>query len=329
MIIIVDGMGGDNAPESTVRGSVEAVKEQDIEILITGPTELLEKELIKYDYPKDKIKILHASETIENTDNPTTAIRRKKDSSLVVALRAMTENKGDGVISAGSTGALLAGGLFIVKRIDGIDRAALTVIYPTTKGASLLVDAGANMDSKPEYLEQFASMGSIYVENVMNIKNPKVGLVNVGTEDEKGNQLTKDAYNLIKDRNLNFVGNVEARDLPDGIVDVIVCDGFVGNIILKLTEGMAKSIFTLLKRSFVINTRSKIGALLLKPEMIKLKKVMDYREYGGAPLLGTKMPIVKAHGSSDYYAFKNGIIHLKTFIEKDVISIIKTNLKEI
>lgn len=328
MKIIVDGMGGDNAPESTVRGSIEAVKEYDIEIIITGPRELLEKELNKYDYPKNKITILNASEKIENTDNPTLAIRKKKDSSLVVALKAMTENKGDGVISAGNTGALLAGGLFIVKRIDGIDRAALTVIYPTTKGASLLVDAGANMDSKPEYLEQFAIMGSIYVENVMNIKNPKVGLVNVGIEDEKGNQLTKDAYALIKQRNINFVGNIEARDLPEGIVDVIVCDGFVGNIILKLTEGMAKSIFTLLKRGFVKNTKSKLGALLLKPEMIKLKKVLDYREYGGAPLLGTKQPIVKAHGSSDYYAFKNGIIHLKTFIEKDVISIIETNLNK-
>lgn len=327
MKIIVDGMGGDNAPESTVRGSIEAIKEYDIEILITGPKELLEKELSKYDYPKDKITILQASEKIENNDNPTTAIRKKKDSSLVVALKAMTENMGDGVISAGNTGALLAGGLFIVKRIDGIDRAALTVVYPTTKGASLLVDAGANMDSKPEYLEQFAIMGSIYVENVMNIKNPKVGLVNVGTEDEKGNQLTKDAYSLIKKRHINFVGNVEARDLPDGIVDVIVCDGFVGNIILKLTEGMAKSIFTLLKRAFVTSTKSKLGALLLKPEMLKLKKVLDYREYGGAPLLGTKQPIVKAHGSSDYYAFKNGILHLKTFIEKDVISIIETNLK--
>ncbi|MDY0234439.1 MAG: phosphate acyltransferase PlsX [Gudongella sp.] len=327
MRIIVDGMGGDNAPESTVKGSIEAIKEYDIEILITGPTELLEKELGKYDYPKDKIKILHASEKIENTDNPTIAIRKKKDSSLVVALKAMTENMGDGVISAGNTGALLAGGLFIVKRINGIHRAALTVIYPTTKGASLLVDAGANMDSKPEYLEQFAIMGSIYVENVMNIKNPKIGLVNVGTEDEKGNQLTKEAYSLIKQRDVNFIGNVEARDLPDGIVDVIVCDGFVGNIILKLTEGMAKSIFTLLKRSFVKNTRSKLGALLLKAEMLKLSKVLDYREYGGAPLLGTKQPIVKAHGSSDYYAFKNGIAQLKAFIEKDVISIIEANFK--
>ncbi|NMA48387.1 MAG: phosphate acyltransferase PlsX [Tissierellia bacterium] len=327
MKIIVDGMGGDNAPESTVRGSIEAIKEHDIEIIITGPTELLERELSKYDYPKNKITILHASETIENTDNPTIAIRKKKDSSLVVALKAMTENKGDGVISAGNTGALLAGGLFIVKRIDGIDRAALTVIYPTTKGASLLVDAGANMDSKPEYLEQFAIMGSIYVENVMNIKNPKIGLVNVGTEDEKGNQLTKDAYPLIKKRDVNFVGNVEARDLPDGIVDVIVCDGFVGNIILKLTEGMAKSIFTLLKKTFVKNAKTKLGAMLLKPEILKLKEMFDYREYGGAPLLGTKQPIVKAHGSSDYYAFKNGIIHLITFIEKDVISIIETNFK--
>ncbi len=329
MIIIVDGMGGDNAPLSTVRGSVEAVKEEDIEILISGPEELLEKELKKYDYPKEKIKILNATEVIENSDNPTLAIRKKKDSSLVVALRALNDNMGQGVISAGNTGALLAGGLFIVKRIDGIDRAALTVIYPTTKGASLLVDAGANMDSKAEYLEQFAIMGSLYVENVMNIKNPKIGLVNVGSEEEKGNQLTKDAYKLIESKNLNFVGNVEARDLPDGIVDVIVCDGFVGNIILKLTEGMAKSIFTMLKRSFMINSRSKMGALLLKPEMVKLKKVLDYREYGGAPLLGTKKPIVKAHGSSDYYAFKNGILHLKTFIEKDVISIIEENLKEI
>lgn len=326
MRIIVDGMGGDNAPESTVRGAVEAVKEYGVEVIITGPEERILDQLKKHTYPSEKIRVMDAPEVITNDENPSLAIRRKKNSSLVVGMQALADGEGEGFISAGNTGALLAGGLFIVKRIEGIDRAALTVLYPTLKGVSLLVDAGANMDTKAEYLSQFALMGSIYMEEVMGVKNPRVGLVNVGTEETKGNQLAKDTFQVLGESNINFIGNIEARDLPYGIADVMVCDGFVGNVVLKLTEGMASSIFSLFKESLMADARSKIGALLLKPQLEILKKRLDYREHGGAPLLGTTKPVVKAHGSSDYYAFKNGIGQLKTFIERDVITAIETKL---
>lgn len=325
MRIIVDGMGGDNAPEAIVKGAVEAVNDYGLDILIAGDENIIREQLKKHSYPAEKIQILDAPEIITNEDNPTLAIRRKKNSSMVKGMQALADGEGDGFISAGNTGALLAGGIFIVKRIQGIDRAALTVLYPTLKGASLLVDAGANMDTKPEYLQQFAMMGSIYMEEVMGVKEPKVGLINVGTEESKGNQLTKDTYRMLEDSNFNFAGNVEGRDLPYGVADVMVCDGFVGNVVLKLTEGMASSIFSMLKESLMADTRSKLGALLLKPQLNRMKKRLDYREYGGAPLLGTVKPVVKAHGSSDYYAFKNGIGQLKTFIERDVIGAIEKN----
>ncbi len=326
MKIIVDGMGGDNSPIEIVKGSVDAVLEYDINIIIVGNEEIIRAELWKYTYPKEKIEILNSESVITNDDDPALAIRRKKDSSMVVGLKALSDGLGDGFVSAGNTGALLAGGLFIIKRIQGVDRAALATAYPTIKGLSLLVDGGANVDCKPEYLNQFGIMGSIYMEHVMGIEKPKVGLVNIGTEEGKGNALTKEAYDLLKNSKINFIGNVEGRDLPTGIVDVIICDGFVGNIVLKLTEGMAISIFDHLKEIFLKNTGTKIGALLLKPGLKELKGKMDYREYGGAPLLGTKKPVVKAHGSSDAYAIKNAIKQLMNFIEKDVISIITNNI---
>lgn len=326
MKLIVDGMGGDNAPIEIVKGCVEAVKEYKINIIIAGKEELIKKELEKYDYPTEKIEILAANDVITNDDDPTFAIRRKKESSMVVGLKALTEGLGDGFLSAGNTGALLAGGLFIVKRIEGIQRAALTTVYPNIEGVSLLLDAGANVDCKPEYLQQFALMGSLYMENVMGIKNPKVGLVNIGTEEGKGNQLSKESYELLKNLDINFIGNVEGRSLAMGGTDVIVCDGFVGNVVLKTTEGVAISIMKQLKDSISSSGKSKLGGLLLKSDLQKLKEKLDYREYGGAPLLGTKQPIVKAHGSSDSYAIKNAIRQLINFIEKDVIKTIETNI---
>ncbi|NLJ98590.1 MAG: phosphate acyltransferase PlsX [Tissierellia bacterium] len=328
MKIIVDGMGGDKGPEEVVKGCIEAVNELDVNIIIVGKKDIIEGELIKYKFSKDTIDIIDASEVISNDEEPTIAIRRKKDSSMVVGLRALIAGKGDGFVSAGSTGALLAGGLFIVKRIKGIERAALTTVYPTTNGMSLLLDAGANIDCKPKYLEQFATMGSIYSERVLGVKDPKVGLANIGTEEGKGNALTKESYNLIKDLDINFIGNVEARDLPKGVADVIVCDGFVGNIILKLTEGMAISIFSLLKDEFTKSLKSKIGALMLKPQLKSFKGKLDYREYGGAPLLGVKQPVFKAHGSSDALAIKNAIKQLKSFIEVDVINTIENYIND-
>ena len=329
MKIIVDGMGGDNAPVEIVKGTIDAVKEFNLNVIIVGKEDIITEELKKYDYPKDRVEILDAKDIITNEDDPALAIRRKKDSSLVVGCKALAEGMGDGFVSAGSTGALLAGGLFIVKRIKGIERAALTTVYPTLNGISLLVDAGANVDCKPEYLQQFGLMGSIYMENVVGIKNPKVGLVNIGTEAGKGNQLAKEAYNLLNNGDINFVGNVEGRTLPQGEVDVIVADGFVGNVILKLTEGVAISMFEQLKEVFMADTKSKIGAMLLKPGLKSIKNRLDYREYGGAPLLGTRKPIVKAHGSSDALAIKNAIRQLVNFIEKDVINIIEENINNV
>jgi glycerol-3-phosphate acyltransferase PlsX len=329
MKIIVDGMGGDNSPIEIVKGSVDAVIEYGIDIIIVGDQIRITEELSKYNYPKEKIEIMNSSQIINNEDDPALAIRRKKDSSMVVGLRALDNGLGDGFLSAGSTGALLAGGLFIIKRIEGIDRAALASLYPHINGLSLLVDAGANVDCKPEYLKQFGVMGSIYMEHVMDINKPKVGLVNIGTEEGKGNTLTKEAYELLKNSPINFIGNVEARQLPTGDADVILCDGFVGNVILKLTEGMAISIFAYLKEIFLRNIGTKLGALLLKPGLKELKGKMDYREYGGAPLLGTRKPIVKAHGSSDALAIKNAIRQLINFIDKDVINIITKNINNI
>ena len=327
MKVIVDAMGGDNAPKEIVKGSIDAVNETDIDLILVGEEELITKELEQYDYDKERVEILKASDIITNDDDPAIAIRRKKDSSMVVALKALKEGKGDAFISAGNTGAILAGGLFIVKRIQGIERAALTSIYPTLHGNALLVDAGANVDSKPEYLSQFAVMGSIYMENIMEIKNPKVGLVNVGVEKAKGNALTKEAYNLLEASDINFIGNIEGRDIPQGIANVIVADGFVGNVVLKLTEGMASVIFSKLKDVFMTNTKTKLSAMLIKPQIEELKSMMDYREYGSAPLLGVSKPVFKAHGSSDAYAFKNGIKLLINFYNKDITGIIEERLK--
>lgn len=326
MKIIVDGMGGDNAPVEIVKGAIDAIKEYNIDLIIVGKEEVIIEELSKYDYPKERVEVLNAQDVITNDDDPALAIRRKKDSSMVVGLKALSDGKGDGFVSAGSTGALLAGGLLIVKRIEGIDRAALTSVYPTTKGFSLLVDAGANTDSKPEYLQQFALMGSIYMEKVMGVKKPRVGLANIGTEEGKGNELAKESFDLLKKLDINFIGNIEGRTMPLGEADVIVADGFVGNMILKVTEGVAISLFKELKNIFMTNFMTKIGALLLKSNLETLKGKLDYREYGGAPLLGTKKPIIKAHGSSNAYAIKNAIKQGIMFIEKDIIKTIEKNI---
>ncbi|MCF6461043.1 phosphate acyltransferase PlsX [Clostridium sp. Cult3] len=326
MKIIVDSIGGDKGPREIVKGCVDAVNELGVEIIIVGKEDDIRKELSNYSFPKAAIDILNATEEISNEDDPTLAIRRKKDSSMVVGMKALTEGYGDGLVSTGNTGALLAGGLFIVKRIQGIERAALATVYPTKTGISFILDVGANVDCKPEYLKQFAMMGSIYSEKVLGINSPKVGLANIGVEEGKGNALVREAYDLLKDANLNFFGNVEVRDIPEGLVDVIICDGFVGNVILKLTEGMAISMFSTLKEEFTKSFKSKVGALMLKSQLKSFKDRLDYREYGGAPLLGIKQPVVKAHGSSDAFAIKNAIRQTKTFIEKDVIKIIENEI---
>lgn len=327
MKIILDTMGSDKGYGEIVKGAIDGVNELGVNIVLVGMEDLLKKELSKYNYPRDFIEILNAEEYISNEDEPVLAIRRKKNSSMVLGLEALAKGEGDGFVSTGNTGALLAGGLFIVKRVKGVERAALATVYPTRKGFSFMLDIGANVDSKPEYLLQFATMGSIYSEQVLGVKSPTIGLANIGVEEGKGNALVREAYKLLLDSNLNFIGNVEVRDIPEGIADVIVCDGFMGNTILKLTEGMAITMFSALKDEFTSSFKSKLGALMLKSQLKSFKNNLDYREYGGAPLLGLKKPVVKAHGSSDAFAIKNAIRQVKTFSDNNVIEIIEKNIK--
>ena len=300
VVIALDAMGGDYAPEQTVKGAVEAVNSSDeIRVILVGKQDMIAKELEKYEYAKEDIEVVHASEIIDMGDVPTVAIKDKKDSSLVVAMRLVREGKADALVSAGSTGAVLVGGQLVVGRLKGIKRPPLAPFIPTKKGFSLLIDCGANVDSRPEHLVQFAQMGSIYYENVMGKKNPTVALLNIGTEEEKGNQLVKDTKPLMKEcKNINYIGSVEARELVSGAADVIVCEAFVGNVVLKFFEGLALTLFGSLKEGLMSSTRTKLGALLVKPALKGLKNQFDTSSQGGAPLLGLKGLVVKAHGNS-------------------------------
>ena len=324
-------MGGDNAPGEIVKGAVEASKLIEDEIVIVGDGDKIEFQLKKYKYSDEKISVKHASEVIENDDAPVRAVRRKKDSSMVVGLNMVKSGEGDLFISAGNTGALMAGALFNLGRIQGIDRPAIASIYPIlgTKKPSLLVDAGANSECKPSNLLEFAMMGSIYMEKVLGRENPKIGLVNLGVEETKGSTLTKAAFGLLEKSHLNFSGNIEAREVPLGGADVVVCDGFVGNVILKLTEGLAINIVNLLKKKFTENARAKMGAVLLSKKLRSLKEEFDYTEYGGAPILGVKGPVVKMHGSSNANAVKNSILKAIPFAEENVVGIISESVFEI
>lgn len=330
MKMILDGMGGDNAPAAVVEGAVLAAKEMDHEIHIIGQEELIREELKKYDYNEEQIFVIDAREVISNEEAPVRAVRSKKDSSIVRGLNMVKNGEGDIFISAGSTGALLAGGLFILGRIQGIDRPALASIYPIVGGIpSLLVDAGANSECKPNNLLEFGIMGNIYMEKVLGRENPRVGLVNIGAEAAKGSTLTKASYDLLEHSDMNFIGNVEAREVPKGVCDVIVADGFTGNVILKLTEGLAWNILQNIKKKFTDGVKAKLGAALLLDKMGELKKEFDYSEYGGAPILGVKGPIVKMHGSSNANAVKNTILKGIPYVTENVVGIIQNSVLEI
>lgn len=330
MRIVIDGMGGDNAPKSNVEGAVSAIKEYNVDLIITGDKDVLEKEFSNYEFDRSKLEIIHTTEIIENEDKPVKAIRLKKDSSMVVALRLVKEGKADAVISAGNTGALLAGGLFVVGRIKGIDRPCLCPAIPNVKrGMTLIADGGANADCKSRNLVEFAAMSNIYAKKVLDIDSPKVALANVGIEEGKGNDLVKKAYEELKNIDLNFIGNVEARDVINAYTDIIVCDGFTGNILLKCTEGVAMSVMSLLKETFLASSKGKMGAMLLKNDLRKLKSFMDYAEYGGAPLLGVNGGVIKAHGSSDSRAIKNAINQGIKFAKGNVIKDIKEFIKTV
>ena len=330
MKMILDGMGGDHAPASVVEGAVLALKEMEHEIVLVGQEELLKEELKKYKYDKNRISIVDAREVITNDEAPVRAVRSKKDSSIVKGINMVKSGDGDIFISAGSTGALLSGGLFILGRIQGIDRPALASIYPIVGGrASLLVDAGANSECKPNNLLEFGIMGNIYMEKVIGRENPKVGLVNIGSESKKGSTLTKAAYELLEQSDMNFIGNVEAREVPKGACDVIVTDGFTGNVILKLTEGLAWNILQVIKKKFTEGVKAKLGAALLLDKIGGLKQEFDYSSYGGAPILGVKGPIVKMHGSSGANAVKNTILKGIPYVEGNVVGTIQNSVLEI
>lgn len=326
--IAVDAMGGDNAPMATVDGALWALKEnKGIYLILVGDKLQIEKVLGDKDYDKERLEIVHAEETISNEESPVLAIRRKKQSSIVLALNMVKEKKAEAFVSAGSTGAVLAGGTLIVGRIKGVERPALGSLLPTDQGMMLLIDCGANVDSKPFYLQQFAKMGSVYYESILDKKAPKVGLLNNGAEEKKGNNLTKEAFKLLKsDPSINFIGNVEGREISEGKADVLVCDGFAGNVVLKLYEGLAGTLFGMIKEAIMTTTLSKIGGILIKPAMTMMKKKLDYTEYGGAPLLGLEGLVVKSHGSSNDKAFKNAILQCKTFADKKVNDQIKKQL---
>jgi len=308
LTIAIDAMGCDLGPSVVVDGALQASQAYPgVKLILVGQEDAICREMAKH---KDtgQVSVLHASEVITPDEVPTSAIRQKKDSSLVVGLKAVKEGQASGFVSAGSTGALLTGATVIIGREKGIERPALGAPIPTQKGFTLLADSGANMDCKASYLVQFGHMGAEYMEKALGIKNPKVGLINVGTEEEKGNAAAKEAYTLLAESGLNFVGNIEARELPAGVVDVAVCDGFVGNIVLKFMEGMAQTMMGMIKEELMSSAISKVGALMSKGAFRNLKKRFDYREVGGAPFLGLKSLVVKAHGSSDAFAMKNAIL---------------------
>ena len=329
--VVVDAMGGDNAPEEPVKAAVEAVKEKEnIQVILTGVQDVIEAELRKYpDYPKDRIRVVHASQVIETAEPPVMAIQKKKDSSIVVGLNLVKKQEADAFVSSGSTGAVLVGGQVIVGKIKGIRRPPLAPLIPTAKGVSLLIDCGANVDARPDHLVQFAQMGSIYMENVVGIKKPRVAIVNNGAEEEKGNALVKATFPLLKAcKDINFIGSVEARDIPSGVADVIVCEAFVGNLILKMYEGLGATLISKIKGGMMSTLRSKIGALLVKPALKETLKTFDASEYGGAPLLGLNGLVVKTHGSSTAKEVKNSILQCVQFHEQKINEKIQEGLKE-
>ena len=328
--VAVDAMGGDNAPGEIVKGAVEAVATRnDIKVLLVGQQDVVAEELGKYDYPKEQIEIVHAEEVIETAEPPVMAIRKKKDSSIVVAMNMVKHKEADALVSAGSSGAILVGGQVIVGRIKGIERPPLAPLIPTEKGVSLLVDCGANVDARASHLVQFAKMGSIYMEHVVGVKNPRVAIVNIGAEEEKGNALVKETFPLLKAcTDINFVGSIEAREIPHGEADVIVCEAFTGNVILKLYEGLSSTLVGAIKQGMMSSLKSKIGAALALPALKKTLKAFDASAYGGAPLLGLNGLVVKTHGSAKATEVKNSIIQCVTFKEQDINEKIKKNIVE-
>lgn len=324
--IAIDAMGGDNAPTEIIKGAVDSLQITNSKIILVGKENTIAAELAKHSYNISSVEIINATEVIA-TDEAALSIKQKKDSSLVVGLNLLKEGKADSFISAGSTGALLAGATLKIKRLQGIERPALATLLPGAKGFTLLLDSGANVDSKPTYLLQFAVLGSIYMKYVQGVKNPAVGLISIGTEKDKGNALTKEVYELLADSGLNFKGNIEARDIAQGTVDVAVCDGFAGNILLKTAEGYSKFIFDTIKKELMGSTITKAGALLSRGAFKNIKKRFDYSEVGGAPFLGLQYLVIKAHGSAKSKDIVGAVNQAHKFIQNNMIEKIQEGLQ--
>ena len=331
MKIVIDAFGGDNAPDAIIEGSVNALNaEGGFDLILTGDEAIITQKLSQYQYDAKRVEIRHAPEVIDMHDAPVKAIKEKTNSSLVVALKTVAAKEADVMISSGSTGAVLAGATLLVRRIKGVKRPALAPVMPTRTGKGvLLIDCGANVDCKASYLQQFGIMGSIYMKTVLGIDNPRVGLINNGAEEEKGNAVAKEAYQLLKNSPIHFLGNIEGREILSGDYDVAVADGFVGNVVLKFMEGFAKDLFSMLKEEFTSSFRSKLGAMLLMPGLKRFKKKMDYTEYGGALLLGIDGGIIKGHGSSNAKAIQSTIMQAKRFGENHVVDRIKEEIGKI
>ena len=323
--VAVDAMGGDNAPGEVVKGAVEAVNaDNKVKVFLVGRENVIKEELQKYTYNAQQLEVVHAEEVIETGEPPVMAIRKKKDSSIVKAMYLVKEGKCDALVSAGSAGAVLVGGQVIVGRIKGVERPPLAPVIPNINGVSLLLDCGANVDARPSQLLQFAKMGSVYMESVIGIRNPRVGLVNIGVEEEKGNALTKETYPLLQNcPEINFIGNVEAREIPYGGADVLVCEAFVGNVVLKTLEGISSALIGKIKAGMMSTARSKMGALLVKPALKQTLKGFSTEEYGGAPLLGLNGLVVKTHGSSKAIEIRNSILQCIAFKEQKINQKIK------
>lgn len=329
MKIIVDAMGGDNAPLEIIKGSFDAQEEYGVNIILVGQEDVIKSVSAENNIDISKMEIVNATEVITMEDEADTVLKKKPDSSMTVGMKMLAEGKGDAFVSAGNSGAVCVGATLLVKRIKGIKRPAFSPIMPHFNGGcTMLIDSGANVEARPEMLLQFANMASIYMEKVMGVKNPKVGLANVGTEDHKGTELQRKAYELLKDSDLNFIGNIEGRDVAYGTSDVIVCDGFTGNILLKTYEGVAKAIMSKIKDLFTKSTKNKLAAALIMSDLKTMLKEYDYNEYGGAPIMGACKPVFKAHGSSKAKTFKNAIRLTKDYVESNVIDIISESLKK-
>lgn len=333
MKIILDAMGGDNAPQAPVLGAIEAVKRYNADIILVGRGQEILEVLKKngLDTLPEGVEIAHADDVVDMHDDPASVIHKRKNSSMIIGLKMLADGKGDAFVSAGSTGALLTGATLLVKRVRGIRRAAMAPAMPTKAGTKVIIcDCGANAECTPEFLLQFGLVASAYSKFTLGVENPRVGLLNIGSEDSKGTQLQKDAYALLKDASdrglLNFTGNVEAREVPLGAVDVVVCDGFSGNILIKSIEGTAMFMGSMLKRMFKKSLGSKLGYLLCKSGVQDMMKLLDYREIGGTQFLGIKKPVIKAHGSSDALAFRNAVKQAMTAAEGDFTAQLEKNL---